>query len=261
MTFKKRLNHHRSMLRANKHKNQHLQNSYNKYGEDNFEFTILEVTLKKDTLEIEQGYLDACEDCFNINPLASGTPNMSKEVILKRSKTFQKTTSKASEYYYLVKEGEIELSDVPEKYCKLVEFRLKAVPWNKGLTKENIDYSYLKVPKAVTEKSVEARRLIAKNKRDKADNVYVYNNDFVLLYKFRCCSDIEEWSATEENDLPVVSRFKKERMGKPLNWLSKVNVGKSCITEKSYKGLYFRRIPLLKEHLELPVKVINTKYN
>lgn len=37
-----RLWKHRSLLRNKKHDNQHLQNAWNKYGEDNFDYYIVE---------------------------------------------------------------------------------------------------------------------------------------------------------------------------------------------------------------------------
>lgn len=42
-SFKERWMTHVQKLRSNKHPNQHLQSSFNKYGEDKFKFTILEV--------------------------------------------------------------------------------------------------------------------------------------------------------------------------------------------------------------------------
>lgn len=41
-TFKRRWAQHKSELNKNKHNNPHLQNSWNKYGEDNFIFEVLE---------------------------------------------------------------------------------------------------------------------------------------------------------------------------------------------------------------------------
>lgn len=38
---KSRWNHHKHLLRLNKHNNKHLQSSWNNHGEDNFIFTIL----------------------------------------------------------------------------------------------------------------------------------------------------------------------------------------------------------------------------
>lgn len=53
-----RWNQHRSLLNKNKHKNQHLQNSWNLYGSSSFKFNIvknLSIDLLKET---EQQYLD-----------------------------------------------------------------------------------------------------------------------------------------------------------------------------------------------------------
>ena len=40
--LKDRLAHHKSSLRHNRHYSSYLQNAWNKYGEENFEFIILE---------------------------------------------------------------------------------------------------------------------------------------------------------------------------------------------------------------------------
>lgn len=42
VNFKYRFNNHIKALKLNKHKNKHLQTSWNKYGENNFKFEILE---------------------------------------------------------------------------------------------------------------------------------------------------------------------------------------------------------------------------
>ncbi len=56
--FNKRWNTHKSRLRRNVHANIHLQNAWNKYGENNFEFIIIEITPKIKLAEVEQIYLD-----------------------------------------------------------------------------------------------------------------------------------------------------------------------------------------------------------
>lgn len=70
---------HFSRLRRNKHKNPHLQNAYNKYGEKNFQFIIIEEVLPNNKLNkinyrkairlIEQKYLNVAkkekEICYN----------------------------------------------------------------------------------------------------------------------------------------------------------------------------------------------------
>lgn len=249
MSFHRRWDHHRSLLRGNTHKNTHLQRAWNKYGEDSFLFSILEVVDECCTLDVEQTYLDSVEDKYNINPLASGTPNMSKETIEKRSKTFTDTIRASMEYYHKVKDGEISIEEVPNKYLKLVEERLSRTPWNKGLTSKDVDYSHLKgIKKTVTEKVLKKRKEHSEKVREDFGGVFIYDSNFNFLRKFRSPKDIEEWSHTEENNLPIKSRFKGEsRMGIPLKVLQSVNIVKSCNHLTSYKGLYFRREEIIQK--------------
>jgi group I intron endonuclease len=67
----KRLIDHFSRLRNNSHKNKHLQDSFNKYGEVNFQIDILEEfenITAEELLDKEQEYLDSINDwrnCYN----------------------------------------------------------------------------------------------------------------------------------------------------------------------------------------------------
>jgi len=220
----KRIEHHISMLRTNKHKNAHLQNAFNKYGETSFCASIIETTEKHNTLEREQYWMDqhSFDDLYNINPLASGTPNMSKETILKRVETIKKRYAS----------GELQSN-----------FKKGHTPWNKG--RSDIDYSYLKgVKKTKSDKVINKLKDQSEKIRKSSPIVYVYDVNYNFLAKFRCAKDLEEWSLTEHNNLPVKGRFEKERMGKPLNFLSSGNINKSCKTGKLYKGLRFNNQPL-----------------
>lgn len=54
-----RINSHKSKLKRNVHTNKHLQNAWNKYGEQNFSFSILEIVRDINVLiKREQHYLD-----------------------------------------------------------------------------------------------------------------------------------------------------------------------------------------------------------
>lgn len=57
--YKIRWAQHLSELRNNKHSNQHLQNSWNKYGEDNFRFEIVVEIPLADQFRKEQEYLNS----------------------------------------------------------------------------------------------------------------------------------------------------------------------------------------------------------
>lgn len=55
--FNKRYNNHISKLKNNKHPNFYLQNAFNKYGEENFEFIIIEDNISDmDTLNLREKY-------------------------------------------------------------------------------------------------------------------------------------------------------------------------------------------------------------
>ena len=220
VTFYERLNHHINQLKNNKHKNSHLQNAYNLYGEDCFEIVLVEFYENDDIIiEREQFFLDTeFDDLFNINPIASGTPNMSKETIAKRANTMR------------------------EKYAsgEIVSTFIGKEPWNKGLTADKHDYSYLKVKKTITPELLQAHENTSIRSRENSPSVQVYDKNQNLLGVWNSAKDLEEWSLTEENNLPIESRFKSERMGVPIKMLNSGNVGKSCKNGKLYKGLYFK---------------------
>ena len=73
--LKRRKRQHFSLLKNNIHYNKHLQNAWNKYGEKNFKFEIIEECDKEILLKREQCWLDfyKCYDQaigYNLNPIA-----------------------------------------------------------------------------------------------------------------------------------------------------------------------------------------------
>ena len=50
--------HHKNSLRENKHENSHLQNAWNRYGENSFVFNVEEEAPENELKNIEQKYLD-----------------------------------------------------------------------------------------------------------------------------------------------------------------------------------------------------------
>lgn len=78
-SFKTRWRGHRKELRANRHNNVYLQNSWNKYGENAFVFSVLEyVDLAINVLPKEQHYIDIHfgKNCYNINPTAGSNKGL-----------------------------------------------------------------------------------------------------------------------------------------------------------------------------------------
>ncbi len=101
--FNRRKNKHLSELRRGVHHSSILQNAWNKHGEDNFEFQILEeIDEKKILIDREQWWLDNSEREYNICPIAGNCEgrNHSDEAKRKISeynktkKTYSKETRK-----------------------------------------------------------------------------------------------------------------------------------------------------------------------
>lgn len=65
INIKKRFQSHKQKLKSNTHYNIHLQNAWNKYGEDNFYFTILCECEKEKLNELEEYYI-FCLDATNL---------------------------------------------------------------------------------------------------------------------------------------------------------------------------------------------------
>jgi len=92
---------HLYLLRKNKHANTYLQNSYNKYGEDNFTFIIIEkVESEKDLTEREQYWIDTLDAtnkdiAYNICPTANSMLGFkhSEDTIKKLKQRTGKSTS------------------------------------------------------------------------------------------------------------------------------------------------------------------------
>lgn len=71
LKFETRWNDHSNLLEKNKHDNPYLQNAYNKYGNESFGFSVLELVENPELLPIkEKEYLDIFFDnqeiCYNI---------------------------------------------------------------------------------------------------------------------------------------------------------------------------------------------------
>lgn len=76
--FKKRWYVHKSTLNNNCHDNLYLQNAWNKYGANNFIFSILEEIEPEKLIEKEQYYIDLYNVCdrdkgYNLSPTAGNT--------------------------------------------------------------------------------------------------------------------------------------------------------------------------------------------
>lgn len=235
-SFLKRWNHHINALRRKTHKNIHLQNAFNKYGEESFKFEILETCSKELCLQREQVYLNTCtiENSYNINPLATALCN-TQETINKQIESKKRFYKECLEWYSKYKENLVTLEDIPDKFKIKIKSYIDVIPWNKGRHYNSTDH--LKV------KHKKSDRSNCKNTmRDKNPVVFVYDSNMNFIDSFRSSKDLEELSTSLI--LPIKSRFSTKRMSKPICFLSSCNINKAIKNNTQYKGLYFFNKPL-----------------
>ena len=221
-SFRVRYTSHKSKLKSNKHGTPHLQASWNKHGGHNFEFSILEIC-DSDNIDIilqkEKEYIqlyNACERDFGFNN--NSNPSKSCALIPEIKKKISETLK--SEY----KKGNIPIS----KSC----FKKGHITWNAGI--KYTDTSFMKKPKTITESLKQAWINTSIRGRSRSKAVEVYDNNQVLLYTAKSIIDLVEWSNSDNNFLPINSRFGKELL------YGKVNA--ACRTGKPYKNLFFKYI-------------------
>lgn len=240
-SFKIRMKHHVNALRRGDHKNAHLQHAWNKYGENNFEFSIVEICDKKDTYITEQKHLNDrdVKNSYNINPNATGLSEC-KETREKLAISHRQFQEGVSSYYHQYKNGNITLNDIPEKYKQSVINHTIYEPWNKGKHYQSTDH--LKVKHRITAKVLEKCHTLSEQIRENADIIYVYDCDFNFIDRFRSSIDLANMSA--KLNLPIKSRFSVKRGKCDVNELQSCNINRAVKTGKPYKGMYFTNVPL-----------------
>ncbi len=259
--LQKRYFEHLRDLKNGNHKNKHLLRAFQKDGGENFQFIVLFNCEKEECFPLEQIEIDSYpfESIYNINPLASGTPNLSQETIDKRNISINKFREEAKYYYYKFKHKVINISDIPDKYLKQIKqwssvisndgwFEKGFVPWNKGKDSSQVDYSFLKgVPKTISPIWIEARKKIFIERKERFPEVEVYDKDWNLLGKWKSAEILEEESMREDFILidKMIIRNKKGRNGYPPQMLATFNVQKGARTGYIYKGLRFKLIQKL----------------
>jgi group I intron endonuclease len=103
--IKKRWYDHKNQLRKNKHHNTILQRAWNKYGEDTFQFKIIEECDEKDLLLIEQKYLNI-NPGYNIGLKSSGGDNITNNP--NKEKIIEKISSSVKKRYSNMTKEEID---------------------------------------------------------------------------------------------------------------------------------------------------------
>lgn len=76
VNLKRRERDHRSRLRGGYHSNQHLQRAWNKYGDECFEFSVLDYCESELLISFEQWWMDTLRPEYNIAPIAGNCLGM-----------------------------------------------------------------------------------------------------------------------------------------------------------------------------------------
>lgn len=112
-----RKSEHFRKLRSGRHANKKLQAHYDKYGEDDLKFSVLELMPSHQMIEHEQKYLDSIKPTFNICTIARNTMGRKQSIETRRKRsaslkgrrpndeTRQKMSQAAIRKYQLIKNG------------------------------------------------------------------------------------------------------------------------------------------------------------
>lgn len=123
-----RWRHHLKLLKAGKHFNLHLQNAWNLYGADAFEFEVVEITSRELLTQREQYYLSALQPGYNIGATATA-PWLGKKISeshrarISLSLRGRKKTSDHARNISIGKKGNTKLS--AEHRALLLKYRVK----------------------------------------------------------------------------------------------------------------------------------------
>lgn len=242
-SFRRRFKQHLNSLIKGSHENSHLQRSYLKYGSSNFIFyikEILEDSSPEEILKVEQHYLENEQNLFNKHLNAFYPPPSKKGGDEKRKESIKK----GFEFYHKYKNKDILLEDIPVEFKGFVIGKSNYRAWNTGLTKEDIDYSFLKgISKTKTDSYFEGRKVFKEKMRDKSKPINIFDYQGKYLMTFRSASDIVDYSKSD-NKLPLIVQSDKPRKSKngfvPIEYLEINNILNVLKGKKrSYKGLIF----------------------
>lgn len=204
-SFRERWRTHRKKLKGNKHPNNYLQNSWNKYGKDCFIFEILEITEPENCLKREGYYIKLYKALnrqygYNVQDVdINGNRSFTEE-------TVERIRQAAKENW--------------EKGLLHGNFKKGLPSWNKGL----------KCPQ------------ISLARRNMFSSVQVYKDD-MLVVTFRSVADLEDW--TKENELPGLTYYtdkhNRPNIGYRTTHIRAANIQRAIRTNAKYRGLYFKR--------------------
>ena len=228
-SFSSRWNTHIKELRANSHASAKLQKAYNKYSEDVFEFSILEILndinalLDRERYYIE--YYNSTKLGYNINPDPNLSPMLLKEVS-------DKVSEGMKNYWIDIKSKLSE--DEYKKFCK----KFGHIPWNKGkkMTKEQTINMHKPRINGISDKMKQSYISNSLKAKDRSPYYLVYDSNGNWINTFYCIQDLVEYSKMDNNNLPILSKCSHKG-------LSYCRIGISIKEGKLYKNIYLKKVP------------------
>lgn len=171
---------HFSKLRCNKHVNQHLQNAWNKYGKESFEFEVLETVeidnnIKETLLKREQFWIDNLKPEYNILQVAGSNYGYHHtEETKQKISNSMKGVKKSPEHAKHIREAqkgktltEEHIQHLKEGYAK----RKNKTPHHTVISIDGVIYNSLK--EASEKTGVKYNTIQKRLKNDKFPN-YIY---------------------------------------------------------------------------------------
>ena len=207
----KRWNEHIWELNNNKHDNKHLQRAWDKYGQDNFIFEIIEECNIEDKLYREQYYLDLYKSYdrdigFNIskNALAPMDGRKHSEETKKHFSEIRKGRTGTMKNKHHSEETKLKISEATKGEN------------NPFYGKHHTEETKIKISEANSGRHHTEETKIKISEATKGDNnpasreVYVYDDNKNLINKFNTVNECGMWlfenkyiTTTSKNPLPV----------------------------------------------------------
>jgi group I intron endonuclease len=134
---------HFSLLGLNKHDSGHLQNAYNKYGKDNFVFSVILYCEPFELTRYEQALVDITSNIYNIRKLCVDSNRGIKYSEEVRLKNVERQLGEKSPMFgkHLPEEVKRKIGDgnrgkkrTPEQIAILSKAHIGQQAWNAGMT-------------------------------------------------------------------------------------------------------------------------------